>query len=351
MNDAACLILENGAVFEGKFFGAGSDTTGEIVFTTGMIGYQETLTDQTYYGQIVLQTFPLIGNYGIISEDIGNASISAKGYIVKQPCATPSNFRSGNNLDNFLKERGVTGLYGIDTRALTKIIRENGVMNGKISARLPAKDEMAAAIAEIKAYSIKFPIGAVSRSEVTKTGGGDRKIAILDFGAKREIAETLASRGCEVWTFPYNTPAEEILKIKPRGVVLSNGPGDPADPWNNGIIETIRALDKNGATIFGICVGHQLLARAKGYSTRKLKLGHRGENQPVRDTRTGRVYVTSQNHGYEVIASDSSYINVNDNGCEGLDYGNSFSVQFRPDTSGGTSFLFDRFLERADAAK
>jgi len=372
MNDTAYLILENGKIFIGKFFGAQGNITGEIVFTTGMTGYLETLTDQGYHGQIVLQTFPLIGNYGVIPADFESlipykesektgASIGVKAYIVKHPCASPSNFRSENNLCAFLKERGIIGLCGIDTRSLTKIIRENGVMNGKICSSPPTDKDRG----EAKAYSVKFPIGAVSSRTVTKIEAQQndhdsqrdpRRIALLDFGAKRSMVNALAARGCEVWIFPCETKAEEILKIKPHGIVLSNGPGDPSDPGNKDIIETIRTLDKSGITLFGICIGHQLLALSKGYSTKKLKLGHRGANQSVKDTKTGRVYVTNQNHGYEVVAdsSNSSFVNVNDGTCEGLDYGNSFSVQFCPDAHGGssgTSFIFDRFLERIDGAR
>jgi len=356
MSDSAYLILENGAIFEGKFFGAHGNITGEIVFTTGMTGYLETLTDQSYYGQIVLQTFPLIGNYGVIPPDFESAGIGAKAYIVKHPCATPSNFRSENALGDFLKERGIIGMYDIDTRALTKIIRNNGVMNGKICDKTPAEKDRA----EAKAYSIKNPISVVSSRTVTKalpsentvSGKSRKRVALLDFGAKRGIAAALAARNCEVWIFPCDTSAQEILKMKPDGVMLSNGPGDPADPGNKGIVETIRALDKSGVTIFGICMGHQLLACAKGYSTRKLKFGHRGANQPVKETKTGQVYITSQNHGYEVIAENSSFINVNDGSCEGMDYGRSFSVQFHPEARGGpldTSFLFERFIERMAA--
>jgi carbamoyl-phosphate synthase small subunit len=222
-------------------------------------------------------------------------------------------------------------------------------MNGKICAAPPTDADRA----EVKNYSITYPIGAVSSREVAKVPAASKangkRVALLDFGAKRGIAAALAARGCEVWTFPCDTPAQEILKAQPHGVMLSNGPGDPADPRNAGIVETIRTLDKNGITIFGICMGHQLLALAKGFSTRKLKFGHRGANQPVKDTRTGLVYITSQNHGYEVIADNSSFINVNDGSCEGMDYGKSFSVQFHPEARGGpldTGFLFDRFIER-----
>jgi carbamoyl-phosphate synthase small subunit len=378
----AYLVLENGTVMKGEYFGAQGEITGEVVFATGMTGYLETLTDQSYYGQIVLQTFPLIGNYGVIPPDFESANVGARAYIVKHPCKNPSNFRCEGNLDSFLKERGITGLYGIDTRALTRIIRENGVMNGKITAAPPTDAD----IAETKVYSIKNAVAAVSSRAVTKTlpstpstpstssgASGSafkvaepveavvaepvearplnlsKRVALMDFGAKRGIANALAARGCEVWSFPHDTSVQEILKIKPDGIMLSNGPGDPAESANNGIIETLRILQKSGVTIFGICLGHQLLALANGYSTRKLKFGHRGANQPVKELATGRVYITSQNHGYAVVADNGSFVNVNDGTCEGMDYGASFSVQFHPEACGGpldTAFLFDRFIER-----
>jgi len=339
-------------IFEGKPFGTHGEITGEIVFTTGMTGYLETLTDPSYYGQIVLQTFPLIGNYGIIPSDFENTGIAAKGYIVKHPCQYPSNFRSEGDLDTFLKERGIIGLSGIDTRALTKIIRENGVMNGKITTTPPTETDHV----EARNYSIRNAVAAVSSLSVTKTGNAhpQRRIALLDFGAKRGIADALAARNCEVWTFPHDTSAQAILQTKPNGIMLSNGPGDPADPDNRGIIETIKVLQKSSVPIFGICLGHQFLALANGYSTRKLKFGHRGANQPVKELATGNVYITSQNHGYEVIAEDSSFVNVNDGTCEGLDFGNSFSVQFHPEARGGpldTAFLFDRFVDRIDKSE
>ena len=348
MSDTAYLVLENGMIFEGKYFGARGEMTGEIVFTTGMTGYLETLTDQSYYGQIVLQTFPLIGNYGVIPSDFESGSVGAKAYITKYPCENPSNFRSEGSLDAFLKERGIVGMCGIDTRALTKIIRKNGVMNGKICSAPPSDSDRA----EVKAYLVSDAVAAVSSRNVTKTGGGSRRVVLMDFGAKRGIAAALAARGCEVWTFPHDAQAADILQKEPHGVMLSNGPGDPAEPANNGIVETIRALEQSGVPLFGICLGHQLLALAKGYKTKKLKFGHRGANQPVKDTRTGSVYITSQNHGYEVIADNSSFVNVNDGTCEGMDYGRSFSVQFHPEARGGpldTAFLFDRFIERMNA--
>jgi carbamoyl-phosphate synthase small subunit len=347
----AYLVLQNGIVMKGGSFGAQGEITGEVVFATGMTGYLETLTDPSYYGQIVLQTFPLIGNYGVIPPDFESAGVGARAYIVKTPCQNPSNFRSENNLDNFLRERGIIGLYGIDTRALTRIIRENGVMNGKITMSPPAEAD----IAEAKAYSILNAVAAVSSRAVTKpdaAGGTSRRVALFDFGAKRGIAQALSARNCEVWTFPYNASAQEVLAVKPRGIMLSNGPGDPAEPANNGIVETLRVLQKSNVPIFGICLGHQLLALANGYTTKKLKFGHRGANQPVKDLSTGRVYITSQNHGYAVVADNGSFVNVNDGTCEGMDYGNSFSVQFHPEARGGpldTAFLFDRFIERMDA--
>jgi len=347
MLNTAYLILENGMTFEGKYFGAQGRITGEIVFTTGMTGYLETLTDQSYHGQIVLQTFPLIGNYGIIPSDFESASVGARAYIVKYPCAAPSNFRSENDLGAFLKERGIIGLCGIDTRALTKIIRKNGVMNGKISPVPPTDADRA----EIKAYSVLNAVASVSSRNIEKTGEGPRRVVLIDFGAKRGIAAALAARNCEVLTFPHDATAQEILQKKPHGIMLSNGPGDPAEPANNEIIETIRALLQSGVPIFGICLGHQFLALAKGYKTKKLKFGHRGANQPVKETATGRVYITSQNHGYAVVADNGSFINVNDGTCEGMDYGDAFSVQFHPEARGGpldTSFLFDRFMKRID---
>ncbi|MDR2595870.1 MAG: carbamoyl phosphate synthase small subunit [Treponema sp.] len=345
----AYLVLENGLVMKGGSFGAQGEITGEVVFATGMTGYLETLTDPSYYGQIVMQTFPLIGNYGVIPADFESAAVGARAYITKYPCQTPSNFRSKGILDNFLKERGIPGLCGIDTRALTKIIRKNGVMNGKIKSAPPTEAD----IEETKAYSIRNAVAAVSSSSVTKTPPdkpqAGKRVALMDFGAKRGITKALAARGCEVWSFPHDTSAQEILKMKPDGIMLSNGPGDPAEDANRGIVETLRALQKTNVPIFGICLGHQLLALANGYTTKKLKFGHRGANQPVKDLSTGRVYITSQNHGYAVVADNGSFVNVNDGTCEGMDYGNSFSVQFHPEACGGpldTSFLFNRFIER-----
>ncbi|MDR2953414.1 MAG: carbamoyl phosphate synthase small subunit [Treponema sp.] len=351
----AFLALQNGIVMKGEYFGVCGDITGEVVFATGMTGYVETLTDPSYYGQIVMQTFPLIGNYGIIPPDFESANNSAKAYIAKYPCQNPSNFRSEGALGAFLRERGIIGLHGIDTRALAKIIRENGVMNGKIMASPPQEADFE----RVKAYSIQNAVAAVSSRSVVKTtpdrkinSHAARRVALMDYGAKRGITRALAARGCEVWSFPHDTGEEEILEMKPSGIMLSNGPGDPAESANESVIETIRVLQKSKIPIFGICLGHQLMALANGYATRKLKFGHRGANQPVKELATGRVYITSQNHGYAVVADNGSFVNVNDGTCEGMDYGNSFSVQFHPEARGGpldTAFLFDRFMERMDA--
>jgi carbamoyl-phosphate synthase small subunit len=258
MGDTAYLILENGKVFEGKSFGKRGDVTGEIVFTTGMTGYLETLTDQSYYGQIILQTFPLIGNYGVIPDDFEGGGIAAKGYIVKHPCHNPSNFRSQNNIDAFLKERGIPGLYGIDTRALTKIIRNSGVMNGKITSSPPADTDRE----EAKKYCVINAVASVSSGGIKQISKGkdSRRIALMDFGVKKGMEKALAARDCEVWRFPHDTPAQEILKIKPRGILLSNGPGDPAEKANEIIVDNIQKLFKSGVPIFGICLGHQLMA-------------------------------------------------------------------------------------------
>ena len=344
MARSAYLVLENGKVFEGRFFGAEGEITGEIVFTTGMTGYLETLSDPGCYGQIILQTFPLIGNYGVISPDFESDNINARAYIVREACELPSNFRCEGSLDAYFKEKGIIGMCGIDTRSLTRITRENGVMNGKITMSPPTEAD----ISEAKKYVIETPIAKVSTKTITKTGDGSRRIALMDFGCKRGIVNALTSRDCTVWSFPYDTPVEEIMKTDPQGIILSNGPGNPADPGNAVIIDTLKELMKTDVTMFGICIGHQLLARANGYETKKMKLGHRGTNQPVQDLSTGRVYITSQSHGYEVIAG-GSFVNDNDGTNEGLDYGKSFSVQFRPDACAGpldTEFLFEQFMER-----
>lgn len=353
------LILENGMVFEGYGFGADKDVTGEIVFTTGMNGYLETLTDLSYHGQIVLQTFPLIGNYGVISEDFESPSVGPMAYIVKTPCQAPSNFRSEGKLDTFLKEKEIAGLYGIDTRDLTRVIREQGVMNGRITSLSP--DEVS--LDEIRSYRIKDAVKAVSCMErkFFKSDEGRYTVALMDFGLKENIKRELLKRGCDVWVLPWDTPCKDICDLAPDGIMLSNGPGDPAD--NTELIQNLREILNTGIMTFGICLGHQLLALAHGFETYKLKYGHRGANQPVKDLKTGRVYISSQNHGYAVKretidndVGDEWFINVNDGTCEGIWYKKTraFSVQFHPEACHGphdTRYLFDLFVDRMEGSK
>ena len=360
MDKTAYLVLENGVSFQGEFFGKEGNITGEIVFTTGMTGYLETLTDQSYYGQIVLQTFPLIGNYGVIPSDFESAKVGAGAYIVKYPCHDPSNFRSEGDLDTFLLRQGIVGLCGVDTRALTRIIREHGVMNGKITTEAPAAIDLE----EVRAYKIEDAVRKVSvkeRQYFRSSKPAAYTVALLDFGVKENIKRELLARNCNVWVLPCDTDSDEITDLAPDGIVLSNGPGDPAD--NREIIETIGKLLHTGIPIFGICLGHQLLALANDFRTHKLKYGHRGANQPVKCTENGRVYITSQNHGYAVTnesintqIAEEWFVNSNDGTCEGLRYKGvpAFSVQFHPEASPGphdTAFLFDHFVESMEEHK
>ena len=316
MSRAAYLILENGTVFEGKAFGAEKETTGELVFTTAMTGYLETLTDPSYYGQVVIQTFPLIGNYGVIPADFESDSPSLKGYIVREWCQVPSNFRCEGDLDTFLKESGIPGIYGIDTRALTRIVREYGVLNCKISY---SPDVTKEELDEIKNYVITEAVESttIKEKEHFDAENGDLNVVLMDFGAKHNIGRELVKRGCNLTVVPAHTTADEIKAMNPDGVMLSNGPGDPSD--NTEIIAELKKLCDFGIPTFGICLGHQRLALSQGAKTEKLKYGHRGANQPAKEVETGRVYITSQNHGYAVV-SDSmtengkvSFVNGNDN--------------------------------------
>ena len=301
MSRAAYLILENGTVFEGKAFGAEKETTGELVFTTAMTGYLETLTDPSYYGQVVIQTFPLIGNYGVIPADFESDSPSLKGYIVREWCQVPSNFRCEGDLDTFLKESGIPGIYGIDTRALTRIVREYGVLNCKISY---SPDVTKEELDEIKNYVITEAVESttIKEKEHFDAENGDLNVVLMDFGAKHNIGRELVKRGCNLTVVPAHTTADEIKAMNPDGVMLSNGPGDPSD--NTEIVAELKKLCDFGIPTFGICLGHQLLALSQGAKTEKLKYGHRGANQPAKEVETGRVYITSQNHGYAVV-SDS----------------------------------------------
>ncbi len=354
------LILENGMVFQGKNFGACHDVTGEVVFTTSMTGYLETLTDPSYYGQIVLQTFPLIGNYGVIPEDFESASPKLSAYIVRHWCQQPSNFRNEGSLDAFLNASGVTGIYGIDTRRLTKIIREKGVMNARVSRTLPS--DLSALATQLKEFRIQDAVASVGNDgkKCFRPENARRRVVLWDFGAKQGIVRALAERGCEVITMPFSSTAEDILTLRPDGVMLSNGPGDPAE--NKQVIRELAKLCGAGIPMFGICLGHQLLALAQGASTGKLHYGHRGANQPVKELETGRVFITSQNHGYAVEAASlpdcarESFVNANDGTNEGIVYTNmpAFSVQFHPEACGGphdTMPLFDRFVQMMDTVR
>jgi carbamoyl-phosphate synthase small subunit len=354
----AYLILENGTIFEGKSFGAAGEAVGEIVFTTAMTGYLETLTDPSYYGQIVVQTFPLIGNYGVIPVDFESGRPHVKAYIVRDWCQEPSNFRCEGDLDTFLKQNNIVGLYGIDTRQLTKIVRESGVMNGKI-----VTEGSGFCFDDLKSYKIIDAVKNTTCSEervFAPEGEIKRRVCLFDFGAKDNIRRELVKRGCEVTVVPAYTTCERVEELKPDGIMLSNGPGDPAE--NVGIIEELKKLAEKKIPTFGICLGHQLLALSQGGRTEKLKYGHRGANQPAAEIETGRVYITSQNHGYAVI-NDSmgnnakvSFVNANDGTCEGITYLNmpAFSVQFHPEACGGpldTGFLFDKFMALIDENK
>ena len=340
MSRAAYLVLENGTVFEGKSFGAEKETTGELVFTTAMTGYLETLTDPSYFGQVVLQTFPLIGNYGVIRSDFETPTPALNGYIVREWCQAPSNFRCEGNLDTFLKEKNVPGICGIDTRALTRIVREYGVMTCRIQYTPEVTDDL---LAEMKNYVITDAVESTTITEKETFPVDDAKyhVVLMDFGAKHNIGRELNKRGCSLTVVPAGTAAEEVLALNPDGVMLSNGPGDPAK--NTAVIAELKKLSDSGVPMFGICLGHQLLALARGAQTEKLKYGHRGANQPVKELASGKVYITSQNHGYAVVSdslpSDAvvSYVNGNDNTCEGVSYTDipAFSVQFHPEAHGG----------------
>ncbi len=344
----AYLVLANGTVFEGQAFGADCESVGELVFTTGVVGYLETLTDPSYAGQIITQTYPLIGNYGVIPEDF-EGDTTARGYVVREWCSTPSNFRSQGDIDAFLKQRGIPGICGIDTRHLTRILREEGVMNAAICREVPQDLE------PIRAYRVSGVVAECSaRERSVHPADGERKfrVALMDYGAKHNIIRELQQRGCEITVLPQDTSAEEVLALAPDGVMLSNGPGDPAE--NTYCIEQLRKL-VGKLPMFGICLGHQLMALAMGGQTMKLKYGHRGANQPVTDLDRGHTYITSQNHGYAVVSESLEGIgrvifeNANDHTCEGVEYPgkNCFSAQFHPEACSGpldTQFLFDRFI-------
>ncbi len=348
------LVLQNGQVFEGTAFGADVPRIGELVFTTGMCGYVETLTDPSYAGQIVLQTFPMIGNYGIIEEDFEGQS-TLFGYVVREACEYPSNFRSDYNLDAYLKKAGVMGLCGVDTRQITKIVRDCGVMNAMICTTLPEN------LDAIVAYRVEGVVAQTTCRQESVYPAADEerfRVTLIDYGAKANIVRERCARGCRVRVVPATYDAAQILEDAPDGVMLSNGPGDPAE--NVFAIEQIRKIFGK-VPIFGICLGHQLAALANGGQTMKLKYGHRGANQPVRDLERGHTYITSQNHGYAVVNDSvknatTRFVNANDETCEGLRYEGDCAItaQFHPEACGGprdTGFLFDEFIKMMEDSK
>ncbi len=387
----AFLILEDGTVFEGTHIGAVREIISEIVFNTSMAGYLEVLTDPSYAGQTVCMTYPLIGNYGICKDDMESFKPWPDGFIVQELSRISSNFRCDMTIQQFLEENNVPGIAGIDTRALTKILREKGTMNGMITT--DETYDLNAVLPRIKAYTTGKVVERVSCREkyvvkptvhleengplsgaarfqhdffenggresrpslVKELNGTGLRVALLDFGAKKNIARSLAERGCEVTVYPCCTSAEEIIASRPNGIMLSNGPGDPKECTE--IIEEIKKLYDTEIPIFAICLGHQLMALATGADTYKMKYGHRGGNHPVKDLTTGRVYISSQNHGYVVDmdqldpkVATPAFINVNDGTNEGLTYTgkNIFTVQYHPESCPGpqdSGYLFDRFIE------
>ena len=387
----AFLILEDGTVFEGTHIGADKEVISEIVFNTSMAGYLEVLTDPSYAGQAVCMTYPLIGNYGICKDDMESRKPWPDGFIVRELSRNYSNFRADISIQQFLEENGVPGIAGIDTRALTKILREKGTMNGMITTnenynfdeilpRLKAYTTGKAVekvtcdhVYEVKGSQSLTENGAISGSAkfdaaafaegvrekkpslVKELNGKGKKVALLDLGTKANIAYSLKSRGCDVTVYPAQTKAEEIIAAAPDGIMLSNGPGDPKECTE--IIAEIRKLYDTDIPIFAICLGHQLMALATGADTYKMKYGHRGGNHPVKDLATGRVYISSQNHGYVVDmdkldpkVATPAFINVNDGTNEGLNYTGKkiFTVQFHPEACCGpqdSGYLFDRFID------
>ena len=355
----AFLILEDGHVFTGRSIGSTREAVSEIVFNTSMTGYLEVLTDPSYAGQAVVMTYPLIGNYGICYEDMESERPWVDGFIVRELSRMPSNFRCEDTIQNFLEKNDIPGICGIDTRALTKILRESGTMNGMITTN--ENYDMDEVMKKLKAYSTGDEVSKVTCREKSVLPGAGYKVALLDLGAKRNIARSLNERGCEVTIYPSFTTAEEIIASNPDGIMLSNGPGDPKACAQ--VIKEIRKLYETDIPIFAICLGHQLMALATGADTFKLKYGHRGGNHPVKDMETGRVYISSQNHGYAVNPESldtkvavPAFTNVNDGTNEGLKYvgKNIFTVQYHPEACPGpqdSSYLFDRFLKMMEEKK
>ena len=364
----AFLILEDGTVFTGKSVGATHDVISEIVFNTSMTGYLEVLTDPSYAGKAVAMTYPLIGNYGVCYKDMESLKAWPDGYIVREIARRPSNFRSEDSIETFLKAQNIPGISGVDTRALTKILREKGTMNGMITTN--ENFELEKVLEQLKTYKVTGVVNKVTTKEVKVYKPGDlgtevseiqKKVAMMDFGCKNNIIRSLVKRGCEVTVYPADTKAETILSTDIDGIMLTNGPGDPSECVE--IIAEIKKLYESDTPIFAICLGHQLMALANGAKTEIMKYGHRGANHPVKDLATGKVYISSQNHGYVVVdgsidesIAETSFINVNDGTVEGVHYLNKniFTVQFHPEACAGpvdSNFLFDEFINMMEVVK
>lgn len=355
----AFLILEDGHVFEGISIGAARECVSEIVFNTSMTGYLEILTDPSYAGQAVCMTYPLMGNYGICYEDMESMKPWPDGFIVREVSRVPSNFRSQAGIEEFLKRHDIPGIMGIDTRTLAKLLRENGTMNGVITTDCNYDiDEMQE---KLRRYRCEGVVKRVTRHEPERMEGGKYKVALYDFGAKRNIARSLHERDCDVTIYPADTKAEDILGTRPDGIMLSNGPGDPKECVE--IINEVKKVYESGVPVFGICLGHQLMALATGADTHKMKFGHRGANHPVKDIETGKVYISSQNHGYVVDentidknVAEIAFVNVNDGTVEGIRYKQKpvFTVQFHPEACAGpkdSNVLFEEFISMMEAAR
>lgn len=358
----AFLILEDGNVFTGESIGAQKEIISEIVFNTGMTGYLEVLTDPSYAGQGVVMTYPLIGNYGICYEDMESHKPWVDAFIVRELSRIPSNFRNEVSIQSFLTGNDIPGIAGIDTRALVKLLRNKGTMNGMLTTNENYQlDEVLDKIHQYKVEKVVAKTTCTEKRVIPAVGEVKYKVALMDYGLKNNIPRSLAKRGCEVTIYPAFTKAEEVLKESPDGIMLSNGPGDPKECKD--IIAEVKNMFDSTVPIFAICLGHQLLALANGGDTQKMKYGHRGANHPVKDLKTGRVYISTQNHGYMVMEesvgdgiAEVSFINVNDKTVEGLHYlgKNVFSVQFHPEACAGpmdSEFLFDEFINMMEVQR
>ena len=354
--NSAVLLLEDGRSFQGWSFGAKGETVGEVCFNTGMTGYQEILTDPSYCGQIVTMTSPHIGNYGVNPEDVESDRIQVAGFVVKEETEYPSNWRATQSIGDYLREHDIVGIQGIDTRALTRHIRTEGAMNGIISSadqNLDSLKEKLSAVPSMAGLDLARNVTTAERYEWSGNGKGKLKVAAIDYGIKLNILRLLENNGCDVTVFPAQTSAEELLEFKPNGIFLSNGPGDPAAV--DYAIKTVKNL-LGKTPIFGICLGHQILALALGAETFKLKFGHRGINHPVKNLETGIVEITSQNHGFAVDLDSlpanviPTHVNLNDNTSEGIRCKDipAFSVQYHPEASPGphdSRYLFRQFID------